>query len=271
MNLRNYMGFGDDIRGRYGIEVEVEGDRLPDLEGVWTTDIDGSLRNGREYILSSPLDLGAALTAFSNLRHKMQDAEAEVDFSFRTSIHVHMNCLDLNAEQVKQLVYTCLLLEPVILAFAGEERKHNRFCLSVKDADGALPQIEEFFSQEYRKRNSFPSRIKRFGEQEHKYSAVNLASLPTKGSLEIRSMRGTFSQGVMTAYLSGLDSLYEYATRAESVFGIFSEFNELGPSKFVQKVLGEWAVYFSYPEVEADLQLQSSILISLPYRNCNGN
>lgn len=270
MNLREYLGFSP-LAGRYGIEVEAEGHGLPAVDGVWETTIDGSLRDGKEYILRAPLNLKDALEAFSNLRSAIQESEAEVDFSFRTSIHVHMNCLELTSEQVKQLVYTCLLLEPALLSFAGEERKHNRFCLSVRDAEGALPEIENWFSAAYSKEDGFSRRIQRFGEQEHKYSAVNLASLGSKGSLEIRSMRGTLSQNIMTIYLSGLDSLYEYATKAAGVLDIFSEFNELGPAPFFQKVFGDWAAYFNYPELEADLQLQSSILISLPYRNHNGN
>lgn len=256
------------LRGRFGVELEVEGNGLPAMDSPWQAKDDGSLRNGVEYILESPLSLEETKNAFATLRKKFDDVEADVEFSFRTSLHVHLNCLPHSFSFAKKLAYTLFLMEPSLFSFSGEERKHNRFCLGIQDSEGSLDGIENLFSMPYEGAPYAPAIY--LPPEKYKYSAINLSTLTRFGSIEVRTMRGTINTTVFNTYIGALDCMYEFAKNAKSVLSIY-ELASSNPEKFFEEALGKYNKYFAYTEREEELLLQISVLISLPFRNFDGD
>jgi len=88
-----------------GVELEIE-DTLGvagGLPGGWHSEEDGSLRNyGMEFI-SPPLAADSLIAHFQHIHAKLSTKTGKQEhFSDRTSIHVHVNCLDLTQEQVAE-------------------------------------------------------------------------------------------------------------------------------------------------------------------------
>ena len=78
--------------GDFGIEIEVEGQDLPNHRTkFWDTVEDGSLRNGLEYVINGAISHKDVVPALEELQKAFDDEESELSFSFRTSVHVHMN------------------------------------------------------------------------------------------------------------------------------------------------------------------------------------
>ena len=131
------------IRGDYfGIEVEVEQclteydpyEQQQERESLSTDEVlcvhDGSLRDqGCEFIFRRPLAVQSE--DFSTAVDYIQAActEAEAVGSFRTSTHFHMNMTDMTLDQIRNLVFLSLVVEPALLKHCSEHRNNNRFCV----------------------------------------------------------------------------------------------------------------------------------------------
>src|SRR3546814_8987486 len=63
--------------------------------------------------------------ALYNLFHEALNHDS-CAFSMRTSIHIHMNVLDLTEEDVVAIVLLYCLFEPMFYQFAGRARKSTR-------------------------------------------------------------------------------------------------------------------------------------------------
>lgn len=250
------------VKGDIGIEIEAEGKNLVPVDSAaWKTENDGSLR-GRfpdeccEFVLTKPVSISKVKEVLTELK-KAQEA-ATLNFSFRTSVHIHMNVQELTHLQLINLVYTYLLLEEPLLSFCGKERKANRFCLRLQDAEGFM----EHFS--YLIQNTLRD-FRLVNENSIRYAALNLAAINKYGSVEFRSMRGTLEVGVLQDWVSALVQIKNYACQAESPAAIFKEFCQLGCLPFLNKVLGVYADKFTYPNVEKDMQRSFSLSIDVPF------
>lgn len=153
-----------------GIEVEVEGwkKEIPTLT-LWECREDGSLKEqGREfvsYILSGVLidhalvELEALLSCHANLK-----------WSHRTSIHVHVNLMDMPVVKLKWLVAYYALTEPIWYSMCDEKRLGNSFCFPLC---------------------SMNPRVVTPGRNWPKYCGFNLgSSLTTFNTVEFRHMHG---------------------------------------------------------------------------------
>lgn len=191
-----------------GVEVEVEGTRLPMLLPGFNIVKEGSLRKvgdeeGKEYVFQGPAPMDVALDKLARLRHALykKDPRTYVQFSNRTSVHVHVNVTDLKVEEWFTFLFLWVLYEEALIHFCGDERKGNLFCLSSRDAEGLLFTLEEFTET---------------GQFHHindevRYCAVNTAATPKYGSVEFRTMRGTMDENVLTPWLATLVSLRDKA------------------------------------------------------------
>lgn len=240
------------VPGLLGIEVEVESkndlprgawvddpdhDHPPSL-GAWYVERDGSLRGeSAEYVLKKPLSLPAAMTAISDLRKKLENCE--LIWSFRTSVHVHVNVLNMTLEQIKCLIYTYLLLEEVMVHFCGEGRVANRFCLRVTDAEAVVEALSVFFaSPEF----NFPR------QDAYRYSSLNLDALRKFGSIEFRAMRGTLDKDVLDVWVNALVRLRSFSMKYKSVNEIASKFVNTPDEQFLVDVFGEQIAKAIMPE-----------------------
>lgn len=259
--LRNYTK-------RFGIEVEVEGEGLPmgfKDDSIWRPVGDGSLRDGVEYLFRAPLDFEDAILALHELKEVLSEEGRVVDFSFRTSIHVHMNCLHLNHTQISNLIYSLVLLEPVLTNLSGDSRKHNRFCLTTCDAESQVDFLSEFING-CKAGEEFPAMVTELSEDKNKYSAVNIVPLRSKGTVEVRTMRGNINLTLLTYYLTLLNKTYDWAINQKSPITIYEKASYMGAKDFLEEILSGTPVgMYTYSGIEGDFAMQLSVNIGIPF------
>lgn len=181
-----------------GMECEIE-----DLKGYvndgpfWNVVEDGSLRNnGREFI-SIPAGKVQLLEQFVKLHESIVYScpDKAVRFSPRTSIHVHVNCLDLEEAQVHDIVLWYALFEPIFFLLVDPMRKHNIHCVQLNQTT---------LSESYRRP------LLNLHQRWSKYTALNLLPLNKYGTLEFRHMQGTDDVATVTGWLNALENLWLY-------------------------------------------------------------
>ena len=249
-------------KGEVGIEIEAEGKNLKIIDSdFWSTEKDGSLRGNfpeaaAEYVLRNPISRGSVEAALDELIEYQKNAT--FSFSFRTSVHIHINVGGLTEEQLRCFTYAYALLEEPLINFCGKARKANRFCLRIQDAERELLYLQNF----YERGIEF---LKNVGGDEIRYSAMNLAALYKYGSLEFRAMRGTLDKGVIKNWISALLAVKDWSIKRETPKQIFDHFQTVGPNAFLTEVLGELSPQFTYPKMEQDMLRSCSLSISLPH------
>lgn len=260
--LFQLLGKNKPIAGLLGIEIEAEGKDMREvITKYWRSENDGSLRGHypetkAEFVLHKPIELNEVVPALEELTKALKGAT--FDFSFRTSVHVHVNVQDLTHAQIMNMVYTYLLIEEPLMTYCGKSRKANRFCLRAADAEGLLTTINKMIRE---------------GEGSHyladdniRYSAINLAALNKYGSIEFRGMRGNMDIEVISTWATALTNLKAFAAAQESPVEIQKLMEKVGTKAFLSAVVGpELAKVFTYPRIQKDMARSYSISLDLPY------
>ena len=203
-----------------GVEYEIEGLNLPRNVPSFSVHNEGSLRAidghlAREYVTTIPCSLARTIEQLQTLNNTLESKEGCVPFfSNRTSVHVHLNVSDLTIEEWFTLLFIWTVYEDSFIAYCGEERKGNLFCLSSSDAEAMLFYLEEF---------ALDQDINLFGDNV-RYAACNLAATPKYGSLEFRCMRGTTDTKVLIPWFTMIESLYHLAKNIGTPENFISQF-----------------------------------------------
>lgn len=216
----------------FGVEIEVEGQGVA-LEGVpsknWQRKPDGSLRGeSMEYVFSKPCPYGEALKRVDRLFSAFEKNKVKLHNSHRTSTHVHLNFSDKTMKQVIMFFFVHTILEDMLATFCGESRKGNLFCVSARDTDLLVDELDNavFLSQ-----NLF-----NFND-DMKYAAANLGALSRFGSIEIRTMRGADTPEELKDWLEILNQVYEYACDpARTPADLVESMSMLGPDNFLRSI-----------------------------------
>lgn len=253
--LRDFVNIA--TTGLFGVELEVEGKKIKaPVDGAWKGAKDGSLRGeSLEYILKKPLSYDKTLEAFSELRNWFVYCQSTLIPSFRTSLHVHVNMLDLTKEQIVSFIYLSHLVEDVLVRYCGETRIGNRFCLRTRDAEWKVKQLKYWISQ-----SDYRGRLR---QETLKYSAINIATLSSYGSIEFRSMRATVDENELIPWLSVLQNLYDIA-----IIVPVKEIEEIArnkPEEIINVVFKEHLPKFEYEGMVDDVRMAHSLLIEIPY------
>lgn len=259
--------YRDKVAGQFGLEVEVEGDGLLFLEYSdkcpWKTVRDGSLRgeyphHSCEYVLHRPIPYGKVSSALQVLKRCLDSAD-NVNFSFRTSIHVHYNVQEFTPVQVMNLIYTYTLIEGAMMNFCGKGRLNNRFCLRVRDAEGIIPILQEAFSSEL---GSF----KELNEELARYSALNVCAIKKYGSIEFRGMEGTSDIKRLMTWITAIANLGEFAKEQKSPSTIYNKYvNYDDKTDFLKEVLRDVWEEFNFPDFNMETALSFSLSLDLPF------
>jgi len=187
-----------EIKAIVGIEVEVENvgkGLIEALKPGWSVINDNSLRNhGKEFLLlpSSPQAARAALCfLFALFNH----AGTKPDFSWRTSLHVHLNMREERIEQLLSFLVLYLLFEDAIFSFVGDHRRASNFCVPLQETNASLLIAKMFKAT---------SKLSSIATGWQKYTALNARPLITndhagmtdsfhsgKGTVEFRHLEGT--------------------------------------------------------------------------------
>lgn len=270
MKVFEILGKRNPYKGTlFGIEIEVEGEDLIKkdnglISATWDVVPDGSLRNGVEYVIKKPTNHQGILTAVTSLNTAFEKAGSLVSFSSRTSVHVHMNVLDMEIQSLANTIYLYYLLEDVFLNYSGELRKENRFCLSGRNAEGIYNSIIDYITVD---------RLALISNNAVKYSALNIGAIPLHGSLEFRALRGTSDVGVISNWLEAIEQLKNVAVGFKNPQEIFNLIlSDNGIDYFIDSVFKN-KEYFMYKNIYNDIgyaiSLSSCLVAPLSYKEKN--
>ena len=192
-----------DIPTLVGIEIEVENIeiQLP-VPDFWQVDKDNSLRNNGKEIQSRPLTPEQAVKSLLVLWNVM-NKWAKPDFSWRTSIHFHLNILELQPEELRKFLLLTLLCENLLFAYAGRDREQSIFCVPLSQST-QMSLIRAFIQKK--------KSVKEIsGQNWLKYSAVGLFRVHDLGTIEFRHLGGTGDLKRVLMWLSFILQLYRAA------------------------------------------------------------
>ena len=235
------LGLRQKQEGKFGVEIEVEGKRLPipgDLNPVfWRVDRDGSLKAAEafEYVTPAPLGLADVKRALNDLDKMYINKRSVVDESIRAGVHVHLNVQNYYPEQLWTFMTTYFILEDLLTNWCGDSREGNHFCLRSRDAEFILFAIAEAIQGK---------NLKGLNTDDLRYSALNPCSLFKYGSLEFRAMRGTRDLGAVWDWVKIINDLETGAKKFKTPDEVVLAMSAGGSRGFVQQVLGESARHF---------------------------
>ena len=196
-----YKGrFTGELDGVVAIEIEAESyeEVKPVAEG-WVTSDDGSLRYfGLEFKSRNPVK-ESKLREHLDTLCKAIDKVRFVENSPRTSVHVHVNVLDLTPSEIWTAVTAGWLLEPAMFKMCDPMRAGNLFCLRLQDAKGLFDLIETDIEDSFAK-NKGVLPFNQFRGNNYRYSNFNLASITKFGSIEVRALHGTFDADLIETW-----------------------------------------------------------------------
>lgn len=174
--------FGPFISGtNIGIEHELEG--VMDVRTVsgWRLEHDGSLRNsGIEYVFAGPQAGESAAESINNLAENFKKVKHTINE--RTSTHLHIDFNSNSVREVGRFILIYCILEDVLFQLCDDSRKDNPYCVSIRNSHVAMSCVSSML-QAGRISGDILS-------ESYRYSALNMASLRTFGTLEVR-MRET--------------------------------------------------------------------------------
>lgn len=224
-------------KGEIGLEIECEGDRLPQYNSpVWRSELDSSLKKAGsfEYVLNQPILREEVPFALKELEDAIKKNKGSIDESVRAGVHVHLNVQTLTLIQVFNLVTTYMILENLLVKFCGENREGNLFCLRTSDARFLSHAVISAIKSRH---------ISSLYTDNIRYASVNLKALREYGSLEFRAMRSTPNFAAISLWIDFLSKVKDYAVTMEHPEAIAFHFSELGPDRFVKHVFGNLDVF----------------------------
>lgn len=224
-------GINNPILGDVGIEIELEGRNLrttlprhtfPSSTGQWVSKEDGSLRSGREYVVSSPIYKEEIAPVLSQLYTLLAEpGNVRYNLSNRCSTHVHVNASQWRVNLVTSFIALWAIVEPAIIRWNGIERVTNHFCLSVRDSSATVEAWARFLATGDR---GWPNGLK--------YSALNILRLHDLGSIEIRVGKAVTAPEEITPYVRFIAGLASFAeergTDPSTIPEILSQFTASG-------------------------------------------
>lgn len=219
------------ISPKYLFGIEVEGERVAAQGGqllhYWTTTNDGSLRNNGIEFVSTPIRAEQIPYAILNLQEYLRN----IEFTERTSVHVHMNVRDLSIHDIFSLLTLYALFERVLFKWVGHDRETNVFC---------TPLTETNYHKNYK------NLYKNVGDIRHywnKYTALNLVPMSEKGTIEFRHLYGTLNKDVICTWVNLLSCLKNYIKNT-NINNLVKEISELNNNSayllFAEKVFGNY-------------------------------
>ena len=237
--LSKYVRSQKAYKGDFGLEIETECKVPygPPKFSFWNVHTDGSLRDfGLEYVLKRPVSFGKELReALTEFKEKTKGINFIQD-SFTTSVHVHLNFLNDTFLTMGNFFTLYCFVENILVKYSGSDRLSNNFCLPVCDAEENYKNMKAMLQSVDTQRFSALS----LDEESHKYAALNLASLGIRGSLEVRSFRGTTDVDLIFKWCSILHALLTYSRQPKlKPLGIVDHYRKAGSAEFLTDIFGE--------------------------------
>ena len=247
--------------GEIGLEIETEAKRNYDVPNdvytYWNVQEDGSLRDiGREFVFRQPYNYNSdeyrkALASFETLSENVKFQK-----SVYSSVHVHFNQVDRTLPQIANFICLYLLCEEVLTRYCGPDRDGNLFCLKVSNAEQTWHSVRNLFANMSNWQNvgyrSPKDAVGTLREDNLKYSSINVATLRTIGSVEIRTHGGTTDVVDIDRWISILYRLYDLAKSFENPTRILKLFKYWDQKRIFNKFFGEYAEFLDLTNLEKD-------------------
>lgn len=251
IDIMNRYGHGapyKKYKGTFGIEIETESAvryEVPTF-AFWVQHQDNSLRDfGVEYVLKQPLQIEKEIPeALEEFKEKTKHVKFK-EQSNTTSVHVHMNMLNLNTLQFANFLTVYSLVENLLVRFCGESRTSNLFALPICDAEETYVNILELL----RGIGNFKYHTLNLPVESTKYAAINLSALSRFGSLEIRTMGGVTDTKVILDWVSILNALLEYAKGVKDPLTFVEAYRVRGLG-IIEEIFGKYSKLLLIPGSE---------------------
>lgn len=200
--------------GEIGLELEIEGRNLvggfdlgslkgPDTNTVWTTHQDGSLRGeALEYVFNTPCSERDLASLVNGLYDSFNTNKTKLTLSNRCSTHVHINMQGAKINELTSVLALWMTFEEALIAWNGEERINNHFCLSGSQTRNVSTAWREYLSGD-----GAPN------QEGLKYSSLNVLTLWRFGSFEFRVGRGAESPEYVITWAKFLNRFCNYARK----------------------------------------------------------
>jgi len=225
-----------DPKKKFGIEIELEGENLPDIlpeDTAWYAKQDGSLRRGMEYVTkptNTPRDDVNALSVM------LTERKAIIKNTYRCSTHIHRNFVSKTWKDVIATVIAWNVAEPMFLRLMPPGRDGSIFCMSAYDT-GDLPLMFTRFCEEMQ------AKFNHYGFQtvcRQKYASLNLTRLNDLGTMEFRIFPPSVDGPEVRRWCMWIDNLVNLteAVPAEHFGGMITQW-EKEPMVFARNIFGE--------------------------------
>ena len=192
-----------------GLELETENVNMSsDAAGKMAkpynifVETDGSLRGIAYEFISYPMRTDHCLAALTDFFTATKFGPE--NYTDRTSVHVHVNCTDMEMEQISSLALLYTVFEEIIFEFVGAHRDSNIYCIPWNQCRQHLDLINKFLGDS-------GSVLKRW----NKYTALNLIPLSRQGTVEFRQMHGTADIARLSLWINLIGSLFKWAKTYE--------------------------------------------------------
>lgn len=222
MKLFDVSGISPDIRtfqpsnelvlptAIIGIEIEAENVTDPLRKGVklWEVVNDPSLRNGGNEFITKPLfgeDLIAALSEFEGLCNTIK---VKPRFTWRTSVHIHMDVRDMDLDTLNRLLVLYIIVENHLFSYCDPLRWDSIYCLPVIRAPRVIYHWGKLISSA---NNKNVMAVRQAINAAVKYQALNLLPIMKQGSIEFRHLQGTYKKDTILLWINLLLSLKKTA------------------------------------------------------------
>lgn len=242
-----------DRQDLFGLEVELEGQNVEttkqSIADFWARHKDGSLRvkpgdpkaQAVEYVFNKPMTIEDTEKAVSVLCQYLNGPTVKVFDSYRTSIHVHINCLNDTIRTVVNFITLAIIFDELFVSQNGQTRIGNNFCLRTRDAEGQVNDLIQAITQYGNPFSAVPAH--------NRYSSVNMVSLAKFGTIEFRSLECTIDSKRIMHWVQTIQALKTAARKYENPREIIATFSRKGPLGFITANLGPMAhKYLAVPE-----------------------
>jgi len=275
--------------GEVGIELEIEGQRLPsgatiadlmskETQKYWAAVNDGSLRGGLEYVLTGPIKTSEVRQMVDGLFNKFKENGSKIKNSNRCSTHVHVNVSDLKVNELTSVISLWCTFQTPFIKWWGEERVSNHFCLSSRDEESMVSSWIAYLKcgqlNMYRTRDGL------------KYTALNILPIFSQGSIEFRAGGPPNDPDKVVYWAKICNAIVRYAVEHfKNPLALGYALSEQGPEELLMSILvkanlGPITCQNIYQELTEDGQLTAdafndfrdvqALLYSFPWDNYMG-
>lgn len=219
--------------GLYGVEIEVEGERLPPPNNVdssiWRMEHDGSLKTEEawEYVMPKPKCLEGVRESLDYLEEKYIEYDSNVYDSVRAGVHVHMNVQNYTIVELVTFATCYYLAEDLLMEYCGPYRSGNLFTLRSRDAEYNLICLYKALQEK---------NLRHINTENIRYASLNYLSLFRYGSLEFRGMRGTRNLDDIYQWVEIIDDLRQGAQAYRNPADVIASMSGEGEWEFIKRV-----------------------------------